>query len=91
MSSFSTFLFANPSFVEGVARIVDFGNALNQYNACLTPEQADFFAILADWKAVGQDLNNAAIACIGPEWEKRCVQRKTKKGVSKSTCTAGTG
>jgi len=77
MSSFSSFLFARPSYIEGVARIMDFGNTLNEYNSSLTAEQADFFAIASDWRAVGRDLNHAAAACIGPAWKEGVgVQRK---------------
>ena len=50
------FLFANPSFAEGAARIFDLGNTLNEYNRSLTPEQADFIALAMDYQAIGQDL-----------------------------------
>jgi len=52
----SLFLCARPSFVEGVARILDFGGALNEYNRSLTPEQADYLALHADWRLIGMDL-----------------------------------
>lgn len=57
------FLSARPSFLEGVARILDFGNTLNEYNRSLSPEQADYLAIKSDWHVVGQDLR-AAIATV---------------------------
>jgi len=53
------FLFARPSFTEGLARIFDFGNTLTEYNRCLTPEQADYYALLADWRVVGNDIGRA--------------------------------
>lgn len=51
------FLFAKPSFAEGMARIMDLGNTLNEYNRSLTPEQADFIALAMDYQALGQDLH----------------------------------
>jgi hypothetical protein len=52
----SLFLCARPSFIEGMSRILDFGGALNEYNRSLTPEQADYLALYADWRLVGMDL-----------------------------------
>lgn len=60
MSKLSSFLFARPSFWEGAARILDFGNTLTEYNQSLAPEQADYFALSADWKAVGRDIRRSA-------------------------------
>ncbi|NOZ73081.1 MAG: hypothetical protein GXP38_14445 [Chloroflexi bacterium] len=54
--TYSTFLFARPSFWEGIARIFDFGNTLQEYNTVLTPESSDYLALLADWYAVGDDM-----------------------------------
>lgn len=53
------FLFARPSFLGGVAALVDFGNTLFVYNESVTPEQADYFAVKSDWVAVGNDLRRA--------------------------------
>ena len=53
------YLFARPSFVEGVGRIFDFGNALTMYNYALSPTVADARAIREDWQAVGDDLSLA--------------------------------
>ena len=52
-------LFARPSFVEGVARSIDLGGTLQEYNSSLTEEQADFLALRADWWTVGEDFWNA--------------------------------
>jgi len=52
----SLFLAARPSFVEGVARIFDFGGTLNEYNQSLTPAQADALAFRADIEALRQDV-----------------------------------
>jgi hypothetical protein len=55
----SDFLFARPSFVEGVARMVDFGGSLNTYNTAPTGEEADARAMYEDWEALGADLKAA--------------------------------
>ncbi len=59
-SNFSTFLFGRPSYAEGVARLLDFGGTLNQYNTTKNGISADLRALRADWNAVGQDVAQAA-------------------------------
>ena len=59
MESHSDFLYARPSFLEGLARIVDLGGAMNEYNASPTGQEADAVAIWMDWAAVGQDIRDA--------------------------------
>lgn len=49
-------LYAKPSFIEGIARLVDIGGTLNEYNCSCNEQEADYFAILSDWEAVGQDI-----------------------------------
>lgn len=56
VDSFSELLFARPSFLEGMARLFDFGDTLSEYNSSLTPEQADRLAIASDWRAIGMDM-----------------------------------
>ena len=58
-------LFARPSFIEGVARIVDVGATLNEYNINPTGEEADVESIKSDWKAVGDQLHFAFYNVIG--------------------------
>lgn len=55
----STFLFAEPSFLSGIASIVDLNGSLRNYNTSATPEEADERALAADWRAVGKDIENA--------------------------------
>ncbi len=62
MSKLSTFLFADPSFTEGMARVLDLRGVLNLYNNSQTADQADFWAIYADWRAVGRDIRDATTA-----------------------------
>jgi hypothetical protein len=59
VSPYTDFLYARPSFLEGMARIVDFLGLLQGYNASLTAEAADIRAVLADWDAVGDDFRLA--------------------------------
>lgn len=59
MNDYSNLLFARPSFVEGMARVLDLAGTLNEYNSSVTPEEADRVALAADWRAVGDDLRNA--------------------------------
>jgi hypothetical protein len=59
LSPYTSYLFARPSFWAGTASLFDFGNTLFEYNISLTPEQANIFALRADWRAVGEDLRHA--------------------------------
>jgi hypothetical protein len=55
----SLFLCARPSFLEGMSRVLDFGNCLNEYNGAPTGAQADYLAISGDWRLIGLDWNEA--------------------------------
>ncbi|MFH1087846.1 MAG: hypothetical protein V1737_04590 [Chloroflexota bacterium] len=59
MEPISDFLIAGPSVWEGVARILDFGNTLSEYNHSPSGDVADEAAIRMDWRMVGLDLRNA--------------------------------
>jgi hypothetical protein len=50
------FLFADPSFMTGMARVYDLGGLFDDYNYSTTPEEADARAIWSDWVAVGNCL-----------------------------------
>lgn len=54
------FLFADPSFVRGMATVLDLGGTLVSFNQSLTPEQADYRAMVSDWAAIGLELESAA-------------------------------
>lgn len=59
-SKFKTeFLFANPSFASGAARLLDFGGTFDRYNNSATPKEADLNAMIADWAMVGDDICDA--------------------------------
>ncbi len=53
------FLFAQPSFASGAARVLDLLGVFDDYNRSETPQEADGKAIAADWLVVGQDLCDA--------------------------------
>jgi hypothetical protein len=55
----SDYLFARPSFVEGVGRMVDVSNSMNMYNYSRDGAEADARAIQQDWKALGHDVRVA--------------------------------
>lgn len=52
-------LYARPSFLEGVARVLDLGGTLNEYDTGRTGTEADALAIWSDWAAIGQDIRCA--------------------------------
>jgi hypothetical protein len=55
----TTFLFANPSYLDGAAHLLDFWGTYSTYNTSHTREQADAIALYADWRSVGEDLMQA--------------------------------
>jgi hypothetical protein len=55
----SDFLFAQPSFASGAARVLDLWGKFDVYNVSVTPSEADANAIAADWFVVGQDILDA--------------------------------
>ena len=50
------FLIARPSLIEGIARLIDFGDTLTEYNYALDGQQADELALRADLIALGNDV-----------------------------------
>lgn len=55
----SDFLFARPSLIGGVSRLLDFAGTLKTYNYSESLEMADLLAMSQDWKAVGIVLREA--------------------------------
>ena len=53
------FLFAMPSFIDGMASVLDMGANRVEYNESSTGKTADAIAIYNDWKRVGKDLISA--------------------------------
>ena len=56
------YLFATPSFLSGMASVLDIGSTLTHYNTSDSPEEADARAIASDWAMVGQDIRSAISA-----------------------------
>jgi hypothetical protein len=58
--SHTTFLYARPSFIGGVARLLDFGGTLKVYNTTSGSEyMPDLRAFQEDWKAIAEDARAA--------------------------------
>ena len=55
----SDFLFATPSFLGGMASVLDLGTTLVVYNESTTIEEADARAIATDWRVTGNDIRSA--------------------------------
>lgn len=55
----SLFLFGAPSFVQGITDAADlFGDTIG-FNESLNPNQADYLALKADWRRVGDEIREA--------------------------------
>ena len=59
MSELSTYLYARPSFLEGMGRLVDFAGTLSEYNHSSSARKADAIALWSDWTVVGNDMRTA--------------------------------
>ena len=55
----SGFLFAEPSFLTGLAAVMDIGGSLLVYNSSRSGAEADQRAIASDWAVVGSDILDA--------------------------------
>lgn len=53
------FLFAQPSFVRGMGRVLDLGSTRNIYNESDAEVDADRKALQSDWNVVGDDVMKA--------------------------------
>ena len=49
-----------PSFLAGMASVLDLWPRLDRHNESQTPEQADVQALASDWLAVRKDLDGAS-------------------------------
>jgi hypothetical protein len=54
------FLFATPSFLSGIARVLDIFGIFDSYNESRDGKEADAKAMFSDWSMVGYDLKSAA-------------------------------
>ena len=55
----TTFLFATPSLLSGMARAIDIYGQFDSYDSSETTEIADAIALYSDFRLVGQDLREA--------------------------------
>jgi hypothetical protein len=55
----SGFLFAHPSFLQGVIAAIDLGATHVEYNTSWTIQEADARAIASDWAITGKDIKAA--------------------------------
>lgn len=55
----SDFLFAKPTFVRGMAHVLDIGGTLDVYNISANGFEADRRAIQSDWQAISKDMWHA--------------------------------
>jgi len=58
-NSLSTYLFAEPNFLDGFAFIIDIGANLKTYNFSKSNKESDYKALFTDWAMVGKDLEDA--------------------------------
>jgi len=58
-TSYSELLFAEPSFLDGFARVLDLGGVFDDDGDSLSGPEADWLALASDWYAVGADLHHA--------------------------------
>ena len=59
--SFAECLYPRLSFLGGVASSLDIGDTFVRYNTSPDEQTADRIALSLDWRAVGQDLEDAMI------------------------------
>ena len=55
----TTYLFAQPSFIEGAGRVLDIGGVYDLYNESEDAKEADTTALKCDWFMVGKDMKSA--------------------------------
>jgi hypothetical protein len=53
------FLYAAPSFLSGIGRVIDLGGTMTVFNESDSPFEADSRAIYSDWLATGNDIRGA--------------------------------
>jgi len=57
----SDFLIAEPNFSSGIGRLLDWYGLYDSYNVSRNGCEADTKAMFADWRIVGQDINDAML------------------------------
>jgi len=52
-------LFKRPSFIAGMAALLNFGGNINKYSADSSGQEADANSLKSDWTAIGNDMRTA--------------------------------
>ncbi|MCQ3808742.1 MAG: N-6 DNA methylase [Acidimicrobiaceae bacterium] len=65
----TTYLYARPRALHGIARVFDFFGVYDSYNTSPTPQEADILAVLQDWLAVEEDAKHVMRASTFPGLE----------------------
>ncbi|MDE0267987.1 MAG: hypothetical protein OXI96_02980 [Acidimicrobiaceae bacterium] len=62
ISSRTSYLYARPSALHGIARVFDFFGLYDSYNTLPSSREADISAIFQDWLAVEEDARHVLAA-----------------------------
>jgi hypothetical protein len=54
------FLFASPSFICDMGRVIDLGATMTRFNKSESAAEADMRALSNDWSVVGAEIRQAA-------------------------------
>lgn len=73
-------MFATPTFFSGMARTLDLGAVLDDYDGILISEQVDRLALCADWLAVSEDMWSALAEYESQIAEERSDCKALKSG-----------
>ena len=55
----TAFLYARPSSIEGLGKLIDFDGTMLEYNFSPSASVADYLALCSDWSLVGLDLEDS--------------------------------
>lgn len=50
--------YSKPRTIDGVASVIDLGGIYKRYNTLKNEVEADYFALLSDWEAIGMDIKD---------------------------------
>jgi hypothetical protein len=59
MSRYTSLFYTQPTFLEGVGRLLDVGGFFDDHDVALSETEIDRVALASDWYAVGEDLRRA--------------------------------
>jgi hypothetical protein len=75
MGRYTDLLYAQPTFLEGIGRLVDFAGTLDDYNVSASPAEADRLAMASDCWAGGEDMKKA-VASFAHQNEIRIIDER---------------